>query len=792
MGAATTTQQRFQYFNDDGTESGATTKASVDTDWVPGVSDLDTPFRLRFEVGTTGMNESNRSYNIFLSVDGGAYAQITTTSTNGVISVASGHSSPPADNSATTERMAGAGTFQAGQWDNTGTTGNIAILVNQETEIEFCLQLDGANLSGGEQLDFRCYGGGAALDAYTITPRIASAPTPAAGEIQQSHFRIRNIGGLQTINQNSDWAAAIDVDVTLDAVNKDGGCLFGVRFELEEINSASKTITPKIQYRVNAGTWTDLRDVGTVDDYVTPGNSTGIYNVIVVNKATISDGAATTNILSGSAKAFVAGTGEHNTIGAGITLNNQHTEIEWRVLIRNRYNAPSVRQQSIDGDEYEFRVVESDNTILGGTYVIPKVTLNLPNGYIGGTGMETYGNFAFIAIPDGTLYAPIESAEIGADFVMLKSIDGGNSWLQQDAGTAVDNDMESWAMAYDDTNKVIHCAHVSGACNYFQWATKDHATVPDTWITARTVELEASVDSINQSCDIIIRDDGGGDELYVFYPDSATTDQVFYRKKPDLTTGTFAARVSIDVTGGTTDFSGIAAVLGPNSNDIHLFYNDYSNANLHHRTLDTADALGTIHTCESDMPTSNDSHHGTTNAICWYDGANENAMIGYIPQTGNILYTVIVVDDGTPDARQDASNSVAVLENPTGINSRQPVASLALDGTTAWVMYADNATQDIWRASNADGAGWTGHTEQQDAVVMHGVRAQVYENAGGDTILGYLWETTYNQDGASPRSGFTGTSRYDEYVIALAATGNLVPWASHAWRRRQLNPIYRM
>ena len=56
MGAATTTQQRFQYFNDDGTEAGATTKAAVDTDWVPGIGDLDTPFRLRVEFGTTGMD----------------------------------------------------------------------------------------------------------------------------------------------------------------------------------------------------------------------------------------------------------------------------------------------------------------------------------------------------------------------------------------------------------------------------------------------------------------------------------------------------------------------------------------------------------------------------------------------------------------------------------------------------------------------------------------------------------------------------------------------------------------
>lgn len=592
--------------------------------------------------------------------------------------------------------------------------------------------------------------------------------------IQQSHFRIRNIGGLQTINQDSDWAASLDVDATLDAVAKDGGCLFGLRVELEEIVAASTTVIPKLQYRRNAGTWTDCEDVGSIDSYELPQNNTGVWGVIVVNKGTISDGAVTTNILAGSSKTFVAGTGEWDATGASTTLNDEHTEIEWRVLIRTLHSSPSAKTQFVDGDEFEFRVVESDNTLLGGTYVIPTITLNIPTGYIGGTCVETSGNKWFVQTSAGTLYMPVEAAEVGPDIMMMKSTDGGDSWAAVDSGTTVGNDMESAALVYDDVNKIVHMIHVAGEVEYYQFATEDYATVPsqDTWLTGRFSQLNASMDATNQSCDLVLR----GSTLYALYPDLNTTEQIYYNKKADLTTGAWSGETSVDTTGGTTDFSGVAAVLGPNSDDIHIFYSDLSNFNIHHRTLDTSDVLGTLHTCETDLSSGNDAEHGMTNAMCWYNGSIEKAMIGYIDNTNGYLYTVIVENDGTPNARQVASNSVAVLTNPVALNSRQPAASIAHDVTDdkTYVLYVDDSTEDLWLATNTDGAGWTGHTEQQDAVMVHQIRAQVFTHAsgihGGDRVLGWISENAVDQDGASPRSGYTGGTRYDEFQIAAGGT----------------------
>jgi hypothetical protein len=764
MSAPNTVQDAFRWKNDTtgiDTDSGwaETLNTQLGTTTTPA---LDTNFRPRFVLDNTGTKDETDGYELWYRINGGTWTQVTTTSSfvrsTATIQYADG---------ATTNQLIGSGTYDEGYGDeNDGQIASFTLGQGTEAEIEWCIQFRSADFTaGGELVEIRMrFDNGSELDGYTTD---ISFNMPE-GEIQQSHFRIRNIGALQTINQNTDWAANLDTNATLDAAAKYAGVLFGLRFELEEIaaTSAPKTITPKIQYRVNAGTWTDLSDDATADNYIDPGVSNTIDNVIVVNKATITDGAATTNILSGSAKTFVAGTGEHDVIAADILLNNEHTEIEWRILIKNRYNT---RQQSVGGDEYEFRIVESDNTLLDGTYVIPKITINLPDGYIGGTGIETSGSRSYVALPDGTLYAPIEDGEIGANLVMLKSIDDGKTWLQQDAGIAVNADLESFTMEYDDTNKVIHCVHITGSCEYYQFGTKDHATDADQWIEIGGAgvynhQLEASIDSLNQSCDIVIR----GSTIYAFYADLSSTDQVFYRKKPDLsTTNNWAARVSVDTTGGTTDFSGVAVALGPNSNLIHIFYTDYSNYNVHHRSLNTSDTLGTIHTCDSDLTQdAGERQHGMTNAICWYNGTNEKAMIGYKTETEQDLFTCIVQDDGTPDTPLNASNSVNVLSNPVGINSRQVVATLAHDSydDTIYLFYAEEATEDLWRATSADGASWSGHTEEVSDSNWHSLRAQVHTEAGNVTVVGYIYDEPYQQD-ATQKSGFSGSNAYATFFL---------------------------
>jgi hypothetical protein len=767
MTNAVTTQQSFAEVDDDGGANAGTLGITND-DWTQLV---DSVFRIRFMLDTTAKAETD-GYYLYANYNGTGYARVTPTSSN-VQSVASGFGTPPTDGTATSQRL-GSGTFTAGEWDDNGAIGSMTIPVNNETEHEFCLSIVSGDVADGLDILFEVrFDSGGSLDGYTNTPTVTI--DKPSGEIQQGSFRWRTEGAEETVNQDT-WEAALDTDVTLDMMTVHGGLLTRLRAELVEVNGLSKTITPKLQYRINAGSWVTPR----AWNYLDPGAETGTFDpVMIVNKATTTDGAATTNVLAGSAKAFVAGTMNHDATAASVSLNNQHTELEWAILISHFYNT---QQYLSDGDTIDFRVVESDDTLLDGTYDYPRVTVNIPDGYIGGTGIETSQNFSFIKIPDGTLYAPIEDAELGSNIMMLKSSDGGKSWTPQDNGIVlVANDMEAFSMAYDDTRKVIHCLHVGGDAEYYQFGTKDHGTDADQWIEIGGAgvyrqQIEAGIDATNQSCELILR----GSTLYAFYPDDTAPEVIYYKKKTDTsTTNNWGSRVAVDSTGGTTDFSGVSAVVGPKTGGageplIHIFYSDHSNLDIFHRSLDTSDVLGTIHTITTDMSDPGSGFPmGLTNAIAWESGGSECAMIAFSDATNSYLNTVIVQDDGTPDSPQVASNSVVVLDNPASVNARQPVASLGLDGTTAWIFYADDATADLWRASNANGAGWTGHAEELDGVTVHAVRGQAFTHSagnGGATVFGFIWETQYNQ-GGTPRSGYEGTNRYDEYVIAVAAVG---------------------
>jgi hypothetical protein len=765
MGSANTGQQRFWWRQDNGTETTASFRGALGTPWSPAAGDLDTPQRIRFELGNTGgMDESSGSYNLYYDIDNGGYNPLTTSSSK-VKLVSSAQSI--SDDDTTSEQMSGAQTFQAGRYDETGSSTNITIVAGQETEVEFCIQFDSATITGGEVIKFQVYRDTSALDSYANTPS-STLPTPPVGTIEQGVFRWRPEGAEEAVNDNSagDWEAATSVDVTLDMMAEHGGLLTRLRVELKETASGSKTITPKLQYRKNGGSWITPRDW----NYIDPGSEIGTYDqVMIVNKETTTDGAATSALIT-SATDFVAGTMEHDATAASVTLGaDKHTEIEWAILISRFYNT---RQVTADGDYFEFRVVESDDTLLGGTYDYPKVTVNIPDNYIGGTCVETGGREPFIVTPSGTMYMVIEDAELGANGMMLKSTDGGKTWTPVDNSTALtDNDLESFDMVYDDENKVIHCLHISGEANYYQFGTEDHGTYDDQWITGNFTQLNSSIDSFNQSASIVLRIDGTNKNIYCFYADLNSTDQVYYRKKADLTTGTFASEVSIDTSGGSADFSGVMAILGPTSNDIHIFYSDYINYNLYHRTLDTADSLGTRNTISSNLPSNNDSQHGMTNPIAWDNGTYERVMIGFAEDGASPLYTVIVDDGTTVNTKQNATNSVQVLVDPAALNPRQPTATLGIDTSAdkAYVIYADDATEDVWRADNADGAGWSNHTEIYDANTAHALRGSVFTHSsgnGGSTVFGVFWETTFNQSGSTPKSGYSGAGQYFEYEIS--------------------------
>lgn len=163
-------QHSFRIRNDDGNETTATWRRALNVGDQPPVA---INFRIRFCIdnaaGTpTGSSDAFISQ-LQYSLNGGAWTNVT-----GASSVVRSYASPNvADNAATTEQLAGPATFVAGAFDEAnGALAAITLATTEETEVEFCVQVQTADVATGNTIQLRVSDAGTALYSYTQTPTL--------------------------------------------------------------------------------------------------------------------------------------------------------------------------------------------------------------------------------------------------------------------------------------------------------------------------------------------------------------------------------------------------------------------------------------------------------------------------------------------------------------------------------------------------------------------------------------------------------------------------------------------
>lgn len=179
-----TEQLSFRGRNDDGSESGATWKVLVNTDWTQAV---DENFRVRFEIeedaGASFTLDPQLQYNL----NGAGWNNVT-----GASSVVRATASPNvADGAATTNQLTQSGLgFVAGVFDEVDGLAGSQTLNNQHTEVEYCVQIRSADVNNGDTVQLRVTDAGTALNVYTQTPTItvSEAATPTRGRVSQAYF----------------------------------------------------------------------------------------------------------------------------------------------------------------------------------------------------------------------------------------------------------------------------------------------------------------------------------------------------------------------------------------------------------------------------------------------------------------------------------------------------------------------------------------------------------------------------------------------------------------------------
>jgi len=756
MGQPYLDQDSFRWRDDDAL-AGTWLEATNDPLSNP-ESYLDTNIRLRFLLQNTGDKDETDGYRFAYTINGGTNWYPVTTTSNYVRSVSSDYF---ADGDSTSQEI-GSGTHDEGYFDEaSGAIAAFTFAQGQESENEFVFQFRSADISGhtiGLRME---YSGGGGLDSYTNEVSV-TFPGPS---LSQAHYRIRS-GDAYGLNVDNGWAAGLDTGATIGT-----GIRFRVRFEVEEVNGVSTTVTLKLQYRRNAGSWYDL---------IVPGNN-GATPIMIVDSAQYTDGDATTNVLSGSSKSFVAGTGEEdNTVGS-VTLANEHTEIEFTLMLQNFFGSGGAHYQTVQNDVFELRLVESDNTALD-SYTYPTITLDVTDYYIGGTYVEAPVRIGPFCDGNGNLYTLIEPyATTTTVMIMIKSTDGGKTWAEVDgANNPTYGDLESIDIVQEGTT--LHIAHQPSTGNwpniyYHTFRTSDDGSNPDTWgITDN--EVYTGLSATDYSVAIAVRSDG---DVVLFY---RRTDTGYESIKYKINTGTWGGENTLDNT-ASTHVSAVRAVRGANDK-IHVFYKDATNNDIYHKSLSSSDVLSGRESCYTDAKSGGtDYQEAMTPAVYWDDAGDEKVMVGILDNSDNLLYTVVVTNDGTPETAKVASDNT-VYNNPGDTGSEQPVADLVVDqdADTTYIMYSDLTTHDLFRDVAVNDGGWGTDVEQVDAVDAYWVRGNVFTHSvgnGGKTVYGFTYDNGSN--------GYTGFIWYDEYEIA---GGGGIPDAIAHRLRAARSPLLRM
>ena len=181
-------QGKFRGRNDDGDETTATWKAAANTDWSQNV---DENFRVRFLLSETAGGNPDDTCKIQYNLASAGWVDVSASS-----SVVRSFASPNvADNAATTEQMAGTGTFESGAFDEVDGGVSKTWSASRDTEHEFCMQIRSADVTNGQTLQLRCVrGGGTVYDTYTNTPTITVVEGGAPANLRRYTLTTLGIG----------------------------------------------------------------------------------------------------------------------------------------------------------------------------------------------------------------------------------------------------------------------------------------------------------------------------------------------------------------------------------------------------------------------------------------------------------------------------------------------------------------------------------------------------------------------------------------------------------------------
>ena len=343
-------QTSFQGYADDAGLDSATSKAAVNTDWN---QRQDENFRVRFLIQEDDdVEDLNVEFQLQYNLNAAGWNDV-----NGASSVVRSFASPNVTDGASTTQQIGAGTFIGSQngFDEVnglagGSNMDWTTTVNQETEVEFCVQIRSADTSRGDTIDLRIIKEpDIALTTYTNTPTL-TIPVGAGMQIATAQLLAGAAGAQNPAAFNFDrslpWGAitlALRVASGASSSNLSAGTKFNT--------ITTPTMTVRDGATVDGITidgdvvWDDVEDMTgvTITGSLTIGTA-GTYtfnNVTVLGDVTNSDAGG--NVLINVSNGSSISTSEPGSGNGQVNIQNTVTVSVNAKSISNNTNIEAAR-----------------------------------------------------------------------------------------------------------------------------------------------------------------------------------------------------------------------------------------------------------------------------------------------------------------------------------------------------------------------------------------------------------------------------------------------------------------
>ena len=319
---------------------------------------------------------------------------------------------------------------------------------------------------------------------------------------------------------------------------------------------------------------------------------------------------------------------------------------------------------------------------------------------IPGVEVESHDHVPPMIDSRGNLYQITEDIKSNGNRPqVMKSTDGGVTWVEQDAlHRPTTGDTEGgWALQDGPT---IWFAWQSSDVRLMRFNTSDHPTAPDSYQIQNEVAAPPS-DPGPQYASLAKNADGSLWVAYGSRPSSGPRSAVV-RRDPQ---GTYGSPVTIDPAVATT-----APRLVKGTGDrTYVFYKDQANNRIYFRSLSAAGALS--------APTRVDSGgtHPTetplTNVVSYADGGDEVLVVVFAGPDG--ILRSVDVRNGVPGPEQVVSSTPVTID-PGVTTNLAAVAHLAVVGTTVIAAWSDAANGDVYSDQRLDGGQWGPDTRRVD------------------------------------------------------------------------------